>query len=148
MQKLHDPGVHRPFNDDGVSYCGWSGDDGIHGGCGHIWPCPSITAGRNHSRIAAIAAFLSDRTPGERGVIMQVVKVQEEAGEAAEALLGWLAENPRKPVTPVCHLSIELADVAISALVAMSRINPQSWQDEFSKRLQVCADRLIPQVRE
>ncbi len=39
--KIHDPGIHQPFDDDGVDYCGWRGDDGIHGGCGELWPCSS-----------------------------------------------------------------------------------------------------------
>lgn len=30
---------HEPFNDDGVTYCGWWGDVGIIDGCGEIWPC-------------------------------------------------------------------------------------------------------------
>jgi hypothetical protein len=98
------------------------------------------------TRITDIAAFLNGRQPGERGIMMQVIKVQEEAGEAAEALLGWLAENPRKPATPVSQLSTELADVAISALVAMARINSQTWQGQFTERLQFCADRLNPKV--
>ena len=30
--------VHRPFTDDGVTYCGWDG----HEGCGEVWPCTAM----------------------------------------------------------------------------------------------------------
>lgn len=32
--------VHRPFTDDGVTYCGWDG----HEGCGELWPCATERA--------------------------------------------------------------------------------------------------------
>lgn len=31
---------HQPFNNDGVTYCGWDRIDG----CGHVWPCPDVQA--------------------------------------------------------------------------------------------------------
>ena len=33
--------IHEPVNDDGVRYCGWTGDAGTIDGCGHAWPCPT-----------------------------------------------------------------------------------------------------------
>jgi len=33
---------HQPFDDDGVTYCGWAGDNGLHGGCGELWPCSTV----------------------------------------------------------------------------------------------------------
>lgn len=30
--------VHKPFTDDGVTYCGWDG----HEGCGEVWPCATV----------------------------------------------------------------------------------------------------------
>lgn len=44
-RRIHDPGVHKPFTDDGVTYCGHAGDGGIWEGCGHAWPCPTVVAG-------------------------------------------------------------------------------------------------------
>lgn len=38
--------VHKPFTDDGVTYCGWAGDHGIHEGCGEVWPCATVRARR------------------------------------------------------------------------------------------------------
>ena len=37
--------THRPYADDGVTYCGWDG----HDGCGHSWPCPTVLARRDQS---------------------------------------------------------------------------------------------------
>lgn len=31
--------VHRPFDDDGALYCGWTGDGETVHGCGEAWPC-------------------------------------------------------------------------------------------------------------
>ena len=38
--------THAPVNDDGVEYCGWTTEAGTFGGCGHLWPCPTVAAGR------------------------------------------------------------------------------------------------------
>ena len=37
------PEVHKPFDDDGVTYCGWDG----HEGCGEVWPCSTVRAADN-----------------------------------------------------------------------------------------------------
>jgi phosphoribosyl-ATP pyrophosphohydrolase len=53
-------------------------------------------------------------------LILRVMKVGEENGEANEAVIGWVGQNPRKGVThtPI-DIVAELADVAFSALVAI-----------------------------
>ncbi|MGW2372834.1 MULTISPECIES: NUDIX domain-containing protein [Kitasatospora] len=51
---------------------------------------------------------------------LQVVKIQEEAGEVAEALLGVLGANPRKGVShTMADLQGELCDVITAAMVAL-----------------------------
>lgn len=51
---------------------------------------------------------------------MRVLKLQEEAGEAAAAYIGMTGQNPRKGVTHTqTDLLNELADVAVTALCAM-----------------------------
>jgi hypothetical protein len=35
-------GVHKPYDDEGVTYCGWDG----HDGCGQVWPCDTVRARR------------------------------------------------------------------------------------------------------
>ena len=50
---------------------------------------------------------------------LQVVKLQEEVGEVAAALIGLLGANPRKGVTHTWDdFCMELADVVITAVVA------------------------------
>ncbi|GAB7187347.1 MazG-like family protein [Kitasatospora sp. Ki12] len=56
---------------------------------------------------------------------LQVVKIQEEAGEVAEALLGVLGANPRKGVShTVADLQGELCDVITAAMVALRETTP------------------------
>lgn len=69
-------------------------------------------------------AWLDDhngRDPHE--VTLRVLKVVEEAGEAASARIGTLGQNPRKGV---CHTDedtvAELADVIITAAVAIEAL--------------------------
>jgi NTP pyrophosphatase (non-canonical NTP hydrolase) len=53
----------------------------------------------------------------------RILKVTEEAGEAAQAWIGALGQNPRKGVTHT-HEQVagELADVAFTALVAIASL--------------------------
>ncbi|MBO1415451.1 MazG-like family protein [Streptomyces sp. FH025] len=56
---------------------------------------------------------------------LQVVKIQEEAGEVAEALLGVLGANPRKGVShTMADLQSELCDVITAAMVALRDTTP------------------------
>lgn len=59
--------------------------------------------------------------PNLRGlpeVLLRGLKVQEEAGELAQALIGTLGQNPRKGHTHVWGDTVDEAiDVALSALV-------------------------------
>lgn len=51
----------------------------------------------------------------------RVAKVNEEAGEAIEALISWTGQNPRKPQRDEARdeLLTELADVALTAILAI-----------------------------
>ena len=54
---------------------------------------------------------------------LRILKVTEEAGEAAGAWIGVLGTNPRKGVTHSRDdVVAELADVVITALVAMDSL--------------------------
>ena len=35
---------HKPYSDDGLTYCGWATGRGIVEGCGLAWPCPTVRA--------------------------------------------------------------------------------------------------------
>ncbi|MGH8794842.1 MAG: hypothetical protein ACRDXX_19645 [Stackebrandtia sp.] len=54
---------------------------------------------------------------------LRILKVAEEAGEASAAWIGALGSNPRKGVTHTREdVVAELADVAMSALVAVASL--------------------------
>lgn len=71
-----------------------------------------------------------------------LLKIQEEAGEAAQAYLSYLDLNPRKSPGPMSHVLIELADTAISAMVSMARIDNDAWAPLLAGRLRECHGRL------
>jgi phosphoribosyl-ATP pyrophosphohydrolase len=51
---------------------------------------------------------------------LQVIKLQEEAGEVAAAYIGLVGSNPRKGVTHSAEdVAMEMADVAITALLGI-----------------------------
>ena len=57
---------------------------------------------------------------GENGPIWRLLKVQEEAGEVAQAAIGYVGANKRKGFTHTTEqVAAELADVVIAAMVAM-----------------------------
>jgi len=60
---------------------------------------------------------------GDQVVSLQLLKISEEAGEAAGAWIGALGQNPRKGVTHVrSEVAAELADVVLTALVAIESL--------------------------
>jgi hypothetical protein len=69
-------------------------------------------------------------------MLVQALKVGEEAGELAQAVLGHLGENPRKGVThtteDVLH---EAIDVALSALVLGMKVAPDTFASTVAERL-------------
>ena len=38
---------HKPFPDDGVTYCGWATGTQIIDGCGEVWPCSTVRGQRS-----------------------------------------------------------------------------------------------------
>ena len=71
--------------------------------------------------VADITAWLDTANPGTpHEDSMRVLKLVEEAGEAAAAYIGMVGQNPRKGVThTLADLLGELADVALSARCAI-----------------------------
>ncbi|GAA2266752.1 hypothetical protein GCM10010430_59770 [Kitasatospora cystarginea] len=77
---------------------------------------------RIHNRLAAHC-----EQTGRDFVSMQVLKVQEEAGEAAQALLGVLGANPRKGNShTMADLQAELCDVIVAGMVALRATTPEA----------------------
>ena len=82
--------------------------------------------------VADITAWLDAANPsGPHEDSMRVLKLVEEAGEAAAAYIGMVGQNPRKGVThSLDDLLSELADVALTALCAMQHFT----QDQAATR--------------
>lgn len=82
--------------------------------------------------VATITAWLdTTNPPGPHEDSMRVLKLQEEAGEAAQAYLGMVGQNPRKGYTHTLgDLLAELADVALTALTAIQHFT----QDQAATR--------------
>jgi NTP pyrophosphatase (non-canonical NTP hydrolase) len=74
----------------------------------------------------------------------RILKVTEEAGEAAAAWIGVSGQNPRKGVTHTNKdVAQELADVAFTALVAIASLGFEP-QDTLAECARKVADRLQP----
>ena len=60
----------------------------------------------------------------DREITMRLLKVTEEAGEAAAAWIGATGQNPRKGITHTrADVAAELADVVVAALVAVASLD-------------------------
>ena len=80
--------------------------------------------------------------PAETKTILQILKITEEAGEVAQALIGVTGQNPRKGFSHSWHdVEKELCDVAITAMVALTRVNPDAARSVFREHLAGVAER-------
>ncbi|GGL16390.1 MazG-like family protein [Mangrovihabitans endophyticus] len=74
--------------------------------------------------------------------LCRALKVQEEAGELAQAVIGVLGQNPRKGLThtwtDVVH---EAIDVALSALVLAETVTPGRLDRTLTDRLDYLTER-------
>jgi NTP pyrophosphatase (non-canonical NTP hydrolase) len=79
---------------------------------------------------------------GDEAISLQLLKISEEAGEAARAWIGVLGQNPRKGVTHVrTDVAAELADVVMTALVAI-----ESLGYDPEEVLTACAEKVLGRV--
>lgn len=87
-----------------------------------------------------------DTVPGvaaETRVLSQILKVTEEAGEVAEAVIGATGQNPRKGFSHTWDdVAVELCDVVISALVALKRVAPDA-RGVFAERVEYVYQRSV-----
>ncbi|MFE7561968.1 MazG-like family protein [Kitasatospora sp. NPDC057500] len=80
---------------------------------------------------------------GEQRWLVQVVKLQEEVGEVAEAAIGVLGGNPRKGRSHEWDdVRKEVCDVAVTALVLLVRMggDPRWFFEEHVRMLAARAE--------
>nr|WP_174887165.1 MazG-like family protein [Streptomyces abyssomicinicus] len=69
----------------------------------------------------------SNTRPPEQELLLRMLKLSEEVGEVAQAVIGTLGQNPRKGVTHDWDdVRAELCDVALTALIALRSLTPDA----------------------
>ncbi|MGY1398901.1 MazG-like family protein [Streptomyces sp. SS10] len=80
---------------------------------------------------------------GPDEVLLRILKLSEEVGEVAQAVVGATGQNPRKGVTHTWDdVSAELCDVAVTALVALRTLTPEA-RDVFAGHLRRVRERSL-----
>ncbi|QES47195.1 hypothetical protein DEJ50_04440 [Streptomyces venezuelae] len=99
--------------------------------------------------ISALAETFEVRDAG-RGVApeeqwtLQVLKIGEEFGEAAQAVIGVRGTNPRKGTSHTWEdVQAEVADTIITAMVALTRMRPDDAAEYFARQLALKSDRFL-----
>ncbi|MFF7163174.1 MazG-like family protein [Streptomyces sp. NPDC008086] len=93
--------------------------------------------------ISRLAEFLEDHStlPREQRVLLQLLKIQEEAGEVAEAVIGAMGQNPRKGHSHTWDdVKAEICDVIVTGMVALARMDPDA-QAVFARHMDRIASR-------
>ncbi|GGJ11602.1 MazG-like family protein [Streptomyces brasiliensis] len=76
-------------------------------------------------------------------VLLRVLKLSEEVGEVAQAVIGATGQNPRKGVTHEWEdVQAELCDVVITALVALRTLTPDV-REVFTRHLTRVTERSL-----
>lgn len=79
--------------------------------------------------VSRLHAWLEADQPydGQEGLFLRMLKLQEEVGEVAQAVIGATGQNPRKGTTHTWDdVQAELCDVVITALVALRTLTPDA----------------------
>ncbi|AIJ16165.1 MazG-like family protein [Streptomyces lividans] len=80
---------------------------------------------------------------GREGLLLRMLKLSEEVGEVAEAVIGATGQNPRKGVTHTWDdVEAELCDVVIRAMVALRTLTPEA-REVFGRHLARVAGRSL-----
>ncbi|MFF0183953.1 MazG-like family protein [Streptomyces sp. NPDC005244] len=80
---------------------------------------------------------------GREGLLLRVLKLSEEVGEVAQAVIGATGQNPRKGVSHTWDdVRSELCDVVITAMVALRELSPDA-REVFAARLTSVTDRSL-----
>ncbi|MEU0083564.1 MazG-like family protein [Streptomyces sp. NPDC006274] len=88
------------------------------------------TEHRDHwESVGRLHAWLGENNahPPEQEVLLRVLKLSEEVGEVAQAVIGAKGQNPRKGTTHSWQdVESELCDVIITAMVALRTLTPDA----------------------
>ncbi|MFJ9538262.1 MazG-like family protein [Streptomyces sp. NPDC101225] len=104
-------------------------------------PCPSDL----WSTIDDLWTWLDGHRPhdGREALLLRMLKLSEEVGEVAQAVIGATGQNPRKGVTHSWQdVQGELCDVVITALVALRTLTPEA-REVFTRHLARVAARSL-----
>ncbi|MET8112121.1 MazG-like family protein [Streptomyces prasinus] len=92
---------------------------------------PSPPSGGLWDSVDALHAWLDahDAVGGREALLLRVLKLSEEVGEVAQAVIGTTGQNPRKGTTHSWDdVGAELCDVALTALVALRSLTPDAGE--------------------
>lgn len=85
-----------------------------------------------HVRAAVDALDENDAGLGidrQSSLLLRIGKISEELGEVWRAYIGAVGQNPRKGYyADFWNVAEELADVALTAIVAMASVDPAGWE--------------------
>ncbi|WP_431984438.1 hypothetical protein [Streptomyces qinglanensis] len=85
---------------------------------------------------ALARAFDAQGVPREQQWTLRVLKLSEETGEAAQAVIGVQGTNPRKGYSHAWEdVHAEVADVVITGLVSLARMRPDDAADYLRRQL-------------
>ncbi|MFF1834959.1 MazG-like family protein [Streptomyces sp. NPDC058231] len=77
----------------------------------------------------------------EQDLLLRMLKLSEEVGEVAQAVIGAVGQNPRKGVTHSWQdVEAELCDVIVTAMVALRTLTPEA-PEVFAGHLRRIAER-------
>ncbi|WP_240503115.1 MazG-like family protein [Streptomyces prasinopilosus] len=92
-------------------------------------PVPSPPSAELWDAVDALHAWLDAHgaAGGREALLLRVLKLSEEVGEVAQAVIGVTGQNPRKGTTHSWDdVGAELCDVALTALVALRALTPDA----------------------
>ncbi|CAL9666234.1 hypothetical protein SUDANB105_07255 [Streptomyces sp. enrichment culture] len=101
---------------------------------------------------AALAAFLDEATahlPARERSVLQVLKIGEEFGEAAQAVIGATGTNPRKGASHTWDdVTAEVCDVIVTSMVTLHRLGVPDPAAVFTEHLRGAAARTLAARRD
>ncbi|WP_405781220.1 MazG-like family protein [Streptomyces sp. NBC_00859] len=95
--------------------------------------------------VAQLHAWLAESAPlpPREEALFRVLKLSEEVGEVAQALIGATGQNPRKGASHSWQdVEAELCDVIVTAMVALRTLTPDA-AGVFAGHLERVADRSL-----